>query len=105
MSAATALRAQALALRAQADALDALASTLPDAPDGELLGVAECSKRFGVGRDAIKRAAERGELRVSRGPRQRILVRRADLEAWLVSRPLLANDAGDEWTPDAKGAA
>lgn len=107
MSAAVALRAQATALRAQADALDALAASLPDvyADADTLLGVAECSEGYGVGRDALKRAAERGELVVSRGPRQRLLVKRSALVAWLASKPLQPSEALDDWEPDARGAA
>jgi hypothetical protein len=104
VSARAALVAQAAALRAQADALEELAATLPDVAADALIGVAECAERYNVGRDALKRAAERGELNVSRGPRQRLLVKRSALEAWLVSRPLHAAN-GDEWEPDSEGAA
>jgi hypothetical protein len=85
VSAGKALRAQAQALRAQADALEALASTLPDVAADELLDVAAC-RALGVGRDALRGAARRGELQVSQGPRGKLLVRRAALEAWLTSR-------------------
>lgn len=97
MSAAAALMAQAAALRAQADVLEALAATLTDTAGDELLGVAECTKRFGVGRDAIKAAAARGELSVSRGPRQRLLVRRSALVAWLESKPMRGAERAEEW--------
>jgi len=82
-----ALLAQATALRAQADALEVLADTLPDAANDDLLGVADCAAQYGVGRDALKRAAERGELAVTRGPRQRLQVRRSELRTWLESKP------------------
>jgi hypothetical protein len=104
VSAAATLLAQAVALRAQADALEALAATLPEAAD-ELLGVVECSDRYAVGRDALRGAALRGELAVTRGARGKLLVRRSALEAWLTSRPLQANDASDgEWSPDARAS-
>lgn len=97
MSPAAALRAQATALRAQADALEALAVALPDAAADDLIGVAECAGEYGVGRDALKRAAERGELAVSRGPRQRLLVRRSAIVAWLESKPMRTTERGEEW--------
>jgi hypothetical protein len=96
VSAAAALVAQAAALRAQADVLEALAATLPDAAD-ELLGVAECAKRFNVGRDALKGASVRGELAVTRGVRGKLLVRRSALEAWLESKPVGSTVRGEEW--------
>jgi len=86
VSAGKALRAQAAALRAQADALEALAATLPDVAADELLGVKACAA-LGVGRDALRGAARRGELDISQGPRGKLLVKRSALEAWLRSRP------------------
>lgn len=85
MSAGKALRAQAQALRVQADALEALASSLPDVAADELLDVAACRK-LGVGRDALRGAARRGELQISQGPRGKLLVKRSALDAWLASR-------------------
>lgn len=81
----SALRAQAAALRLQADALDTLASAAESSEPDALLGVEECSA-LGVGRDALRGAARRGELDVSQGPRGKLLVRRSALEAWLSSR-------------------
>ncbi|MES1185093.1 MAG: helix-turn-helix domain-containing protein [Myxococcales bacterium] len=92
MSARAALVAQAKALRAQADALEALAATLPTVEADDLIGVAECAAKYNVGRDALRRASERGELAVSRGPRQRLLVRRSAVVAWLESKPLRGPD-------------
>lgn len=89
-----ALRAQAAALRAQADALEALAATLPDVAGDALLGVRECAA-LGVGRDALRGAARRGELEVNQGPRGKLLVRRSALEAWLLSR---------KYKPEARAA-
>jgi hypothetical protein len=84
-AASAALRVQAAALRAQADALDALASTLVSERD-ELLGVAQC-RALGVGRDALLAAAARGEIAITRGPRQRLQVTRHELDRWLASKP------------------
>ena len=81
-----ALRAQADALRAQAAALDALAATLPDVEGDEILDVSACRERFRVGREALRGAAQRGELAISQGPRGKLLVKRSALEAWLSSR-------------------
>ncbi|MEI9936673.1 MAG: hypothetical protein WDO69_05565 [Pseudomonadota bacterium] len=90
--------AQALAaLRAQAEALtlaiDTLAASLA-APGDELLGVREC-RALRVGRDALLAAAKRGEVQLSRGPRQRLQVRRSELEKWLQSRPYVAPAASE----------
>ena len=84
-AASVALRVQAAALRAQADALEALAASLGPEAD-ELLDLQAC-KAHDVGRDALKGAAERGELAISRGPRGKLLVKRSALEAWLASKP------------------
>ena len=89
-SASAALRVQAAALRAQADTLEALAATLGPEAD-ELLGVRDC-KALGVGRDALLAAADRGELQVSRGPRQRLQVRKSELDRWLSSKPYQPRD-------------
>jgi hypothetical protein len=96
VTARAALLAQAAALRAQADVLEALASTLPDAAGDELLGVKECAA-LGVGRDALRAAAERGELNVSRGVRGKLLVRRSALVAWLESKPVKGAERAEEW--------
>jgi hypothetical protein len=87
-----ALRAQAAALRLQAEALDTLASVAEASEPDALLGVEECSA-LGVGRDALRGAARRGELDVSTGPRGKLLVRRSAIEAWLQSR---------KYTPSAR---
>ena len=99
--------AQAVALRAQADVLEALAATLQDTSTDDLLGVGECSDRYGVGREALRGAAKRGELAVTRGVRGKLLVRRSGLESWLTSRPLQvsAKADDDEWSPDARRSA
>lgn len=79
------IRAQALALRAQADALDALARALERSEPDALLDV-KGAAALGVGRDALRGAARRGELEISQGPRGKLLVKRSALEAWLSSR-------------------
>lgn len=97
-----ALRAQAAALRAQADTLEALASALESEAPDTLLGVAEAAA-LGVGRDALRGAAKRGELEISQGPRGKLLVRRSALEAWLRSRPYKPEArASGEAQPSAK---
>ena len=96
-NAAEALRAQAVALRVQAAALEALAESLAD-PVSDLLGVAEC-RAIGVGRDALLAGAARGELRLTRGPRQRLQVERGELWRWLASKPYAA-PAAKEPAPD-----
>ena len=97
-NAAEALRAQAAALRAQAATLDALAECLGGNPGSDLLGVAEC-RALGVGRDALLAGAARGELKLTRGPRQKLQVERAELKRWLASKPY-AIPAAKEPVPD-----
>jgi hypothetical protein len=94
-----ALRLQVAALRAQADALEALSNTL-GSYDDELLDVAACSKRFDVGREALRGAAARGELEISHGPRRKLLVKRRALEAWLASKPYKPTAKNSEPAPD-----
>lgn len=96
--AATALRAQAAALRTQADSLEALANALGGGD--ELLDVDAVSERYGIGRQALRGAAARGELVIARGARNKWLVRCSAVEAWLASRPYrpnakASNDAAD----------
>jgi len=80
------LRSQAATLRAQADALEALASAVPGAE--EALTLAQIRAEYGYGEEAIRAAIARGELTATRGPRQRIEVRRSELERWRMSRPV-----------------
>lgn len=82
------------ALRAQADALDALVRTLESAEPDALLDVRGAAE-LGVGRDALRGAARRGELEVSQGWRGKLLVKRSALEAWLSSR---------KYKPEARAA-
>jgi hypothetical protein len=92
-----ALRAQAVALTL---AIDTLAASL-EAPGDELLGVAQC-KALGVGRDALLAAAGRAELELTRGPRQRLQVRRSELERWLSSRPYVPSAKAEHVTSIAE---
>jgi hypothetical protein len=78
---------QAAALHAQADTLLALADTLSRASNEDLLSVDRSLAEFGVGRDGLKAAADRGELSLSRGARGKILVARSELQRWLTARP------------------
>jgi hypothetical protein len=82
-----ALLAQADALEAQAGTLRALATSLPDATVDEQLTLAQIREQFGYGDEAIRAAIARGELAGTRGPRQRIEVRRSELERWRASTP------------------
>ncbi|MEO7032196.1 MAG: hypothetical protein ABI548_00115 [Polyangiaceae bacterium] len=95
---AAALLAQVAVLRSQADAIEAIARSLEPEDD---LGVDDCREIFGVGRDAIKSAAARGELEVTRGVRGKLLVKRSALQAWLASKPYVP-PARDEPAQDAE---
>lgn len=54
-------------------------------PD-DWLDLKQLTKEFGFSRESLASAARDG-LAVSKGPKGRLLVRRSDVEAWLVSRP------------------
>ena len=78
-----ALRAQARALEAVADALEAQATA------SEWLTPDEAGKLAGFKGRAIRGAVKREELR-GYGEGRALRIRRADLDAWLVSRPARA---------------
>lgn len=81
------LLTQAQALRTQADVLEAQAHALPDGDAGDpLLDVEAVMEEFGVGRDSLKAAAERGELTLNRGSRGKLLIARSAVRAWIESR-------------------
>lgn len=74
--------------REQLDLIEALARALPDAgTESDLLDAKQTFAEFGIGVDGLKAAAARGELALSKGPRRRIQVSRAELLRWLASRP------------------
>jgi hypothetical protein len=82
-------RKQIEAALASARALVAsLEAALEDAGNDptELLDVAMVKEEYNIGRDALKAAAHRGELTLTRGPRGRLQVERGKLEAWQRSR-------------------
>ena len=88
MSHRVALLAQADALAAQAAALRALAESLPHVEVDASLTLAQIREAFGFGEEAVRAAIARGELSATRGPRQRIEVRRSEIERWRSSRPV-----------------
>jgi len=49
--------------------------------------VPDIARKYGIGRDALLNAADRQELSIMRGPRQKLLVERAEIDRWLASRP------------------
>ncbi len=84
-----ALLAQAAALRAQAEVLETLADGVATFEPNALLDLGELQRNYHLGRAAIRKGVEQGELTASRGARGRILVRRTDIEAWIASRPMI----------------
>jgi hypothetical protein len=68
----------------------AIEAALADPIDrsAELLDARQTLAEYHVGRDGLLAAARRGELVLSRGPRNRVLVERQEMERWLKSRPL-----------------
>lgn len=73
----------------------------------ELLNARQALAEFGIGHNAIKAAAERGDLSVSRGSRGRLMVERGELRRYIKSRPVRARRAApaatlDDWERDAE---
>ncbi|MFZ5891284.1 MAG: hypothetical protein ACOY0T_09560 [Myxococcota bacterium] len=68
-------------LEAELDAVEAGADADP------FLSVEEARESHGVGREALKAAAERGEIELKRGARGKLLVRRSAILKWIDSRP------------------
>lgn len=106
------LLTQAHALRTQADVLEAQANALPDGDTGgaarDLLNVEQTLEQYNFGRDALLNANRRGELELVRGARNRIMVERCALEAYIRARPVVrprkavpAPDL-DSWERDAE---
>ncbi|HEY2405216.1 MAG TPA: hypothetical protein VGI10_04400 [Polyangiaceae bacterium] len=61
---------------------------LDSAPGSDpLLGTRETLEKYGLGHEAIRAAAERGELAVQRGARGKLLIVESELRRWLASRP------------------
>lgn len=56
------------------------------------LSLSQLSAEFGFSRESLASAARDG-LSVRRGPKGRLMVRRVDVEEWLLARP---------WTPRAR---
>ena len=53
-----------------------------------LLSTAQTLAQYGLGHEAVRAAAERGELAVQRGSRGKYLVLESELRRYLASRPL-----------------
>lgn len=89
-------------LEAELEQVDALGA------DGEqMLTTAQTLAEFGIGHDAVKAAAERGELTVSRGARGKLLIERAEIRRYIKSRPLRPRKAApaanlDDWDAQAE---
>lgn len=88
------LRARAAALRQLAGDLDAEAHAIESGAGGHAppLDLAELGTEFGFTRESLGSAVRQG-LRVHRGPRNRVMAFRSDVETWIRSRA---------WTPSAR---
>jgi hypothetical protein len=79
--------------RTLADSLGALAaleeSRATADPGSTWLDLRAIADRYGVKRDALLNAADRGELLLKRGPRRKLLVELAEIERWIASKPYL----------------
>lgn len=69
--------------------LEGVAEALTGALPGAWLSLRQLSAEYGFSRESLASAARDG-LNVHRGPKGRLMCRRADVEEWLSSRP---------WTP------
>lgn len=79
------------------------------ADGAQLLNMQQTLAEFGIGHNAVKAAAERGELAVSRGARGRLMVERSELRRYIKSRPVRARKAApaaniSDWERDAERA-
>jgi hypothetical protein len=83
-------------------------------PATDLLSERQTMAEYGVARDGLLAAAARGEITLSRGPRNRIQVERQEIERWMKARPFAprrkrrvavepANDL-DTWSIEAERA-
>lgn len=77
--------------------------------DDPLLDTKQIKEETGLGHDGVKAAISRGELKASRGPRQKILVARSELRRFMQATPVQprkakpAADLGD-WDAQADAA-
>ena len=65
-----------------------LALAVADEPVDELLDLKKIKVEYSIGDEAVRNAISRGELAATRGPRQRIEVRRSELERWRGATPV-----------------
>ena len=82
------IEAALVSARATVASLEALLESV-DAhdPSSDLLDAKTVKQEYDIGRDALKAAAKRGELKLHRGTRDKLLVERGKLEAWRRSQP------------------
>jgi hypothetical protein len=74
--------AEAHELLAKAARLRAGAAVTTRQDDDEVLDVDRTLAEFGVGKDALKAAAKRGEISLVRGARNQIMATRGELRRW-----------------------
>jgi hypothetical protein len=72
---------------ARAARLRATAAAAKHQAADELLDAVQTRAEFGIGRDGLKRAAERGDLAVSKGSRGKPMVTRSEMRRYMASRP------------------
>lgn len=87
------LEAEAYQALAKAARMRAEVASLAVRETDELLDVTRARAEFGVGRDGLKNAADRGEITLSRGARGKLWVTRTELRRWLDSRPYKSSKA------------
>lgn len=81
------------ALEAALASAKALVATLeaalahPEPAGPALLDARQALSQYGIGRDGLLAAAERGEIELTRGPRNRLQVTRDEIERYLRSKP------------------
>jgi hypothetical protein len=82
------LEAALASARATVSILEAELESIETQPaHDELLDAKSSLARFGLGPEALRAAAERGELKVSRGARGKLLVLESELRRYIASRP------------------
>jgi hypothetical protein len=93
------LEAALATARATVATLEAALAATAEPVTSDTLDAREALAEFGVGRDGLLAAHARGELQLCRGPRQKILVGRDEIERWLRSRPVKSPQSREPAAP------
>jgi hypothetical protein len=88
MAALEQIKASLASARALVASLEAALAAALEPRQPDLLDSRQALAEFGIGRDGLLAASDRGEIRITRGARNKILVERSELQRWVRSRPV-----------------